>query len=432
MLLVLLFVHCAQPPYEDSDMTILSQLALIWAAVFVAVIAARKTRLTPVVYFLALGTILVNTGLLPVHPHPFIEGFAEVGIIVIMFALGFEEDNSNFLNSIRKSWGIAFFGALVPFIVAYSVAIHYWNDHNLALMVGLTMTATAVSLTMVSLKSEGLGGSVVATRIMTSAVLDDIASLALVAVLVPIAISDGPPDPAAIAFIAAKAVAFFVAVSILGIWVFPNNPAGWLAKLPFVGRRGAREVLSFGEGEYATLTVLLLAVVVGLLAQVLGFHPAVGAYMAGLVLKEEYFHSGKNHDSYVDTRRIVDNVAFTWMGPVFFILLGGKLILDLDILVSVLPQTLVLLCGVVVGQVVSATVAARYTGGVNWSGGLMIGFGMLGRAELAFVVINIAYVQHSLLNTEAFYTLMLTIFWMNIAVPLSIRFWRPHYERSLG
>jgi len=51
----------------------------------------------------------------------------------------------------------------------------------------------------------------------------------------------------------------------------------------------------------------------------------------------------------------------------------------------------------------------------------MVGFGMLGRAELAFVVMNIAYVQYQIIPTEAFYTLMLTSFWLNILVPITIR-----------
>lgn len=50
---------------------------------------------------------------------------------------------------------------------------------------------------------------------------------------------------------------------------------------------------------------------------------------------------------------------------------------------------------------------------------------MLGRAELAFVVIDIAYVENSIINTEAFYTLMFTAFWLNVLVPLTIGFWKP-------
>ena len=62
--------------------------------------------------------------------------------------------------------------------------------------------------------------------------------------------------------------------------------------------------------------------------------------------------------------------------------------------------------------------------------GMMIGFGMLGRAELAFVVIDIAYVQHNILNREAFFTLMITAFFLNVLVPVSITWWRPHYLRA--
>ncbi len=56
---------------------------------------------------------------------------------------------------------------------------------------------------------------------------------------------------------------------------------------------------------------------------------------------------------------------------------------------------------------------------------------MLGRAELAFVVMDIAYVQNPVLSTEAFYTLMFTAFWLNVSVPISIRFWKPYYQHEL-
>ena len=58
----------------------------------------------------------------------------------------------------------------------------------------------------------------------------------------------------------------------------------------------------------------------------------------------------------------------------------------------------------------------------------MIGFGMLGRAELAFVVMDIAYVEKQILSTEAFYTLMATAFILNILVPITISLWKPYCE----
>ena len=51
-------------------------------------------------------------------------------------------------------------------------------------------------------------------------------------------------------------------------------------------------------------------------------------------------------------------------------------------------------------------------------------------AELAFVVLDIAYVQHEIVDNEAFYTLMITCFWLNIAVPVTIHLWKGVYLRE--
>ncbi len=410
----------------------LVQLAIIWAGVLVASVVAARTRLTSVLYFIAFGAVMVNIGILPTDTAPFIRGFAELGIILIMFALGFEETTRNFIRSIKRSWGIAFFGAVAPFLTAYFLADYYWGDTHISMMCGLTMTATAVSLTMVSLKGLGLQTSRAATGIMTSAVLDDIASLALVAVLVPLATGQATLDPASILLIVGKALLFFGGVALISGYLLPHDLEGWVARIPLIGRFGARDLLTAGDGEHSTLTVLLMALVVGLVAHEFGFHPAVGAYMAGLILREEYFllDPKRVRWSYNRTKAVVDNAAFSWIGPVFFIDLGTKIVFDWDIFMSIIPESMTLLVGLFFAQIISAAVAARYTGGFTFHESMLIGFGMLGRAELAFVVMDIAYVQNQILSTEAFYTLMLTAFWLNIAVPVTITLWKPRYDRA--
>jgi len=57
----------------------------------------------------------------------------------------------------------------------------------------------------------------------------------------------------------------------------------------------------------------------------------------------------------------------------------------------------------------------------------MIGFGMSGRAELAFVVMDIGYVQTQIITTDAFYTLMGTTFFLNVYVPILIAWWKPYF-----
>ena len=410
----------------------LQQLALIWASVFIASWLAAKTKLTPVLYFLAAGCVMVNLGWLPEHSTPFIAGISEVGIILIMFALGFEANPRYFIRSIKRSWGIALFGALGPFIAAWSCAQYFWGDDRIAMLCGLTMTATAVSLTMVSLKSEGLHLSGAASGIMTSAIIDDIASLALVAILIPVATGAGDLSVTGIATIVLRALLFFVVIVAIAIWIMPHSAEqGLLKRYPFLQRFGMSNMLSIDDGSKATLGILLVAISISLLAHYLGLHPAIGAYMAGLIIKEEYFHFGKRENSralYRDTRRIIDDAAFSWIGPIFFVNLGTHIVFDPVIFASILDETLMLLAGVFFAQVISATAAARYTGSFNWQDSVMIGFGMLGRAELAFVVMNIAYTQHGIFTEAVFYTLMITIFWLNVSVPVTIRFWRPYYS----
>jgi Kef-type K+ transport system membrane component KefB len=112
---------------------------------------------------------------------------------------------------------------------------------------------------------------------------------------------------------------------------------------------------------------------------------------------------------------------------VFFVSLGSKLIFDGDLFLQVLPESLILFAGMFIGQILSAGLAARYIGQFDKSSSVLIGFGMLGRAELAFVVLEIAYVQHRIVSLEGFYTLMLTAFLLNVSVPLCIRWWKSHY-----
>ena len=410
----------------------LLQLAIMWIGVFVSSLLASKTKLTSVLFYLFIGALLVNFGVLPTETSPFIRGIAELGIILIMFALGFEENTRNFLRSVKRIWGIAFFGALAPFLTAYTLADYFWDDTSISLMCGLTMTATAVSLTMVSLRSLGLQRSTAATGIMTSAVLDAFASLALVAVLVPIAAGQTALSPLGLSLTIGKAVAFFTVIALASAYLLPHDLTGWVAKIPLIGKYGARNLIAVEGGEHSSLTILLFALLVGLLAYEFGFHPAVGAYMAGLILREEYFlfHPKNVRGSFRRTKTVIDTAAFSWIGPIFFVDLGTKIVFDWDIFFSIIPHTVALLVALFVAQVISAGLAARYTGRFSFHESVLIGFGMLGRAELAFVVMDIAYTQNAILSTEAFYTLMATAFGLSVAVPICMTWWKPYYDRA--
>jgi Kef-type K+ transport system membrane component KefB len=409
-------------------MQALLQLVLIWSAVYFAAVVADRTRMTPVLFYLFFGALMANLGLLPEKPGPFIENLANLGIIIIMFALGFEEDTSRFFAAVRSAWGIALFGALGPFLAAWATTYLLFGNMQAALMTGLALAATTVSLSVVSMRHLGLSRSRAARLIMTSAVIDNISSLALVAMVLPIATGSAGPDPESIALSIVRALGFFAFAAVLGIYILPRVEDGWFARVPFLSRFSFAQLVAAARGEYAVLTTLLAGLAIGLIAHEFGLHPTVGAYIAGLLLREEYYDLGAlRGNAWRMTKRVIDEAAFRLFGPVFFVTLGARIVLDGEILAEVLPSALALMLAVFAAQVASASLAARFTAGSSWPEALMIGFGMLGRAELAFVVSDIAYVQYGIISQVQFYVIMFAIFGLNIMVPLTTAFWKPVY-----
>ncbi len=206
---------------ESSEFSIWEYSAIIFVVVLVSKLLSKKTGTVDVLWFIVAGAVLTNVGLLPSH-NEFLETIGEWGIVFIMFALGLEEDLGRFTQGLKRSIGIALIGAAFPFLAGYATASLFGYGHNSALLWGLTMTATAVSLTMMSLRADLMHRSTAATGIMTAAVIDDVLSLIGVAILVPIILVSSAGDGAdavsiaSILWIIAKVIIFFAITLFMG------------------------------------------------------------------------------------------------------------------------------------------------------------------------------------------------------------------------
>lgn len=407
-------------------------LLLFWVASWLSAVLAEWTRLSPLLYYLMFGCILGNVEL--VHHTPFLTSFSEFGIAVVFFALGLEENVEHFMEGIKKAWGIAFIGAGVPFCVGFGCSLIFWPDLDMkaAMMGGLAVTATAVSLTMIALKAEGLATSKPAIGIMTSAVLDDIASLALVAIMVPVASGAAEPTIEGVSWILGKAALFFTSLAAAHLVILPDDVVtGIVSRIPLVRTYGMRHILMFNQGQEATVVSLTFGLFFGMVAVWFGFHPAIGAYMSGLIMEEDYFDIQDGGNTYQHTLHHIEMAAYGWLGPVFFLNLGAAIIIEVDILSRVIWYSLILFVALFVGQFFSATLAARYVpGGFTWAESALIGFGMLGRAELFFVVLNLCYVDNAIMPKEMFYTFTFAAMFLNMSVPVCITLFKPVYMRS--
>jgi hypothetical protein len=68
-------------------------------------------------------------------------------------------------------------------------------------------------------------------------------------------------------------------------------------------------------------------------------------------------------------------------------------------------------------------------GGFTWAESALIGFGMMGRAELFFVVLQLCYVEHDIMDRDMVCTFAFVAMLMNISVPVTITLYRPVFLR---
>lgn len=152
--------------------------------------------------------------------------------------------------------------------------------------------------------------------------------------------------------------------------------------------------------------------------------------MGGLIVESSYFDIFSEPDEsgvkklkdnkYHAVLEHVETVAYSWLGPFFFVELGSTVLID-ESTVGVLGYALIFFVLLFIGQFLSASLAAKYVpGGFDWAESAMIGFGMMGRAELFFVVLDLCYNQHNIMTKDMFCCFAITAMLMNISVPVCI------------
>ena len=148
--------------------------------------------------------------------------------------------------------GVAVVGAIVPFAVSFGIATWFGLDWVGATFVGLTMTATAVVITLKSLKDLGLANTRFARIIIASCVIDVLLTLVFFGLIVGV-LAGGSFEPLGILITLGKVVAFFAISLLIGKFVYPR------LTLPFRS-----------EGGKGFTFILVTAIGAGLFAEAFG------------------------------------------------------------------------------------------------------------------------------------------------------------------
>jgi Kef-type K+ transport system membrane component KefB/Trk K+ transport system NAD-binding subunit len=370
-------------------------LLILLAAIWLVAVTLRPIGLPTIMGELIVGVILGPAVLGWIQPSEAISLLAEIGIFFLMFHAGVETQPRQFFDALKRSMGVAIVGALVPFSLSLGLAILFGLDRVGATFVGLTMTATAVVITLKTLRDLGLADTRVARVIIASCVIDDLLTLVVFGLIIGV-VSGGSFEPAAVGITLLKVVAFFALTFVLGRYVYPR------LTLPFRS-----------EGGKGFTFILAVAIAAGLFADAIGLHMILGAYVAGLFFEERVAHPNL-------VRVVADRsygLAYSFLGPIFFISLGFSITFGIS--ASGLAFLALLTTAVFVGQILSAGGMALRMG-LPGREALTVGVGMCGRAELAFILAALALAQGAI-EPQIFSVLIFTAFLLNLLTPLGLK-----------
>jgi Kef-type K+ transport system membrane component KefB len=296
----------------------------------------------------------------------------DLGMFFLMLFAGIEMQPHKILRYSGGALVVAVGGMLLPLSLGIALGYLVLPDSPLkavqSLFLGTALSITAVPATVRILLDLGQLESAVGQTIVSAAVFDDIFSLFLLSILTGLMLFGEAPGFLDIAVLFGKVVLFFLVTSVVGLYIFP-----WGGKF--------MHLLKTQELEISA--VLVGAFFFSVLAEVLGLHFIVGAFVAGL-----YF--GQNTIDLVSYQQIKTSISamtFGFLAPIFFAAIGFNL--DISALTEAPMVVVVLILIAFAGKIVGAGGAALVYG-FSRRDAANIGVGMSPRGAVELVIAGIA------------------------------------------
>jgi Kef-type K+ transport system membrane component KefB len=364
----------------DDFQNILILMVVVWTfgKIF------RAIRL-PIVFGELIGGLVAGPmllGLVPVDSEA-IKVIAELGIFFLMLHAGLETEPEELFKSSKKAFIIALGGALLPFAGGYYVATLFGQEMIPALFIGIGISISAIALAARLFKDLGIQKTRMAHLTLGAAVMTDIIGLMLFSVILNLA-ETGTVEMIPLLVMLAKITAFFFIV----IW-------GGQKISPYLNR-----VIYFGNKGF-TMT-LIIALVMGLIAEAIGLHIIIGAFLAGLFMHEEVIDK-KVFDKIEDR---VYGLAYGFFGPIFF----ASLAFHIDLTAfQTAPWFLLAIVGIaILGKVIGSGLPAYWLKMKPWES-LGIGLAMNNRGAVELIIASIG-LQQGIIGGDVFSILVIMAF----------------------
>lgn len=385
-------VFSALPNHDDQTMNLLLIMILIW----VSGVIFRKLRQPPMLGELLGGFIFGPSVLGIISPDATIDCLAELGVFFLMFYAGLDTDPNTLKKMGRQAVLVGIGGFLFPFVGGFGLCVLVFGVGGLqAMFVGLALSITAIAVNARIINDLKLNEYRVAPVIIGGSIVDDVLSFAVFSSLVGIAtgVSGGAFDLGVIVNIIFRLILFFAITICIGMQFYPH-----LSKY-----FSSRESMGF-------TFALIVAMVFGLIAEITGLHVILGAYMAGLFVKEGIVNEDllrKINDRFV-------SITYGFLGPIFFVSLSFHM--TLDIFATHLSMIVVMLLVAIIGKLIGAGLGAKI-GGMNKAETTLIAISMNGRGAVELIIASVG-IELGIINDVYFSILVVVAFVTTLLPPV--------------
>ncbi len=328
---------------------------------------------------------------------------AQLGVVALLFRVGLRSHTSSLLSKLPDASVIWIGNVLGSLAVGYAIA-HYglqWSVET-SLVIATAFSATSVAVSVSVWDEMGKVDSDQGQMLVDVAELDDLSAVVLLAVLlaaIPTLVSG---NGELWVQVAASSVGIItrLALFIAGCYLFAHLLEARFTQ--FISRMSDSE-------SSLTVSVLGVGLAIAAIGDYLGFTLAIGALFAGLAFSRdpEAVHTDGRFTYFYD-----------FLTPFFFIHIGMQT--DLTVMASSMDIGLILFAAAALAKLVSTAIPALLS--MDGKDALMLGVGMMPRAEIALVVMyECRAIDERIVPSEVFAGMVLVSLATCIVAPILLR-----------
>ncbi len=350
-------------------------------AAVISVPIAKRLGLGSVLGYLLAGVIIGPFGLRLVGQEgEDVMHFAEFGVVMMLFLVGLELQPSLLWRLRVPILGLGGLQVVVTAAAVGAIALLFGLSWQMSLATGLILAMSSTAIVLQTLNEKGVMKSEAGQSSFSVLLFQDIAVIPILALLPLLAFSEKSAlqEAGGLIFVAAETVQ----TAAVSPWQQALLVIGLLGSIVLGGRFLMRPVFRFIAAtrlrEIFTATALLLVVGVALAVQAVGLSPALGTFVAGVVLAESEYRHELESD--------IEPFKGLLLG-LFFIAVGAGINFNL------LFEQPLLILGLVIGLVVTKFAVLFGLGRffrLQSSQNLLFAFALAQGGEFAFVLFSFA------------------------------------------